>query len=127
MGLDTLEIGLLAVTAACMVLDVVTGVAKGAMAGALDSKVMREGLWHKAGFVGLIVLAYVLQFASRLVDLGIDLPAIEAVCGFVILTEAVSVAENLCSLNPSIASSPLGTILAGHGAAGGHADDANAD
>lgn len=115
MVLETPEIGLLVVTVAFMLLDIVTGLAKGAKAGALDSKVMREGLWHKAGFVGLVALAYALQFASGVADLGIDVPAVSAVCVFIILTEAVSVAENLCALNPAIASSPLGKVLAGHG------------
>ena len=121
MCLESPEIGLLAVTVAFMLLDMVTGIAKGAKAGALDSEVMREGLWHKAGFIGLMALAYALQFAASLADLGIDVPAIGAVCVFVILTEAVSIAENLCALNPSIASSPLGSLLAGHGSKGSDA------
>lgn len=123
MGLESPEIGLLAVTVAFMLLDMVTGIAKGAKSGALDSKVMREGLWHKAGFIGLMALAYALQFAASLADLGIDVPAIGAVCVFVILTEAVSIAENLCALNPSIASSPLGSVLAGHGSSNASSGD----
>lgn len=112
----TPEIGLLVATAASMLLDVMTGVAKGVAAGALDSQKMREGLWHKAGFVGLIALAYLLQFAQGFADLGVEIPTMAAVCVFVIATEAVSVVENLCELNPDIASSPVGKLFGRHDA-----------
>lgn len=110
------EMGLLAVTAASMVLDMATGLAKGAASGALDSKKMREGLWHKAGFAGLVALAYMLQIAQGFMDLGMEVPTVAAVCVFIVLTEAVSICENLCELNPAIASSPLGKLFSGKNA-----------
>ncbi len=67
---------LLIATVLCMALDVATGVAGAVKAGALKSGKMREGLWHKAGFFGLIALAYLLEFAASVADLGISVPAV---------------------------------------------------
>ena len=43
-----------------------------------------------------------------------DLPAVGAVCTFVVATEIVSVLENLCALNPDIASLPVVKRLKPH-------------
>lgn len=100
-----------------MVLDVVSGLAKAAHAGAIDSKVMREGLWHKAGFVGLILVSIAAEYALALLPVpdGVtvpDMPMVLLACAYIVLTEIVSVFENICQLNPAIASSPLGRLIA---------------
>jgi len=46
-----------AIAAVMMVLDVLTGFAGAAKSKAVESGKMREGLWHKAGFFGLVALA----------------------------------------------------------------------
>lgn len=109
----TAEMGLICVTAVAMLLDVLTGLAKGAATVGIDSTKMREGLWHKAGFVGLVALAYVLQIAQGFAELGVEIPTVGAVCVFIVLTEAVSILENLCELNPAIADSPVGRLFSG--------------
>lgn len=102
---------LLIVTATSMALDVGTGIAGAAKTGSLQSGKMREGLWHKAGFVGLVALAYLLEYAAGVADIGVSVPAVSAVCVFVVVTEAVSIVENLCVLNPVIKESPIGKIF----------------
>ena len=102
---------------ALMVLDVVSGLAKAAHAGSIDSKVMREGLWHKAGFVGLILVSIAAEYALALLPTpdGVtipDAPLVLLACAYIVLTEIVSVFENICQLNPAIASSPLGRLIA---------------
>lgn len=104
-------IQLLIVTFAAMLLDVLTGFAGAVKAGDVRSSKMRDGLWHKAGFVGLIAMAYLLEYGASLTDLGIAVPAVSAVCVFVIVTEAASILENLCALNPAIRDSPIGGIF----------------
>lgn len=111
-----------AVAAVMMVLDVVSGFAGAAMRKQVQSGKMREGLWHKAGFFGLIALAFVYEVAASWVNLetaavGIsmpELPAVGAVCAFVVATEAVSILENLCELNPDIAQLPVVRSLKPH-------------
>ena len=119
---------LLIVTALAIVLDVVTGFAGAIKTGNVMSGKMREGLWHKAGFAGLIVMAFLLEYMLAHIPVGgvelayiqdictalSSIPLVLSACLWVIVTEAVSVMENLCVLNPSIADSPIGRIFA-HG------------
>lgn len=106
---------LLIIVTIAMVMDVVSGVSAAVRLGNVESVKMREGLWHKAGFVGLIAMAYLLEYGASLVDLGMTVPAVNAVCVFVVITEAMSIFENLCILNPAIADSPFGGLFAGKG------------
>lgn len=104
---------ILFVTITCLfiVFDIITGIAGGVKERALNSTALREGLWHKSGFLGLIILAYILEVASRYMDLGFEIPSVIVICVYVIATECVSIFENLCILNPEIANSPLGQIF----------------
>ena len=121
---------MLAITAIAMVVDIITGFAGAVKTGTVKSGKMREGLWHKGGFVGLVALSYMLEFAVlHIPSTGIEAPGFVDLCNFVasnplvrtsciyiVMTEAVSVLENLCVLTPAIADSPVGRFLAKHGA-----------
>lgn len=107
-----MDFHVLIVTAVMIVLDVVVGFAGAVRNKDVQSAKLRDGLWHKAGFVGLIALAYVIQYATLYADLGFEVPAVMAVCVYAIVTEVVSVFENLCGLNPELVNSPLGAIFA---------------
>lgn len=117
---------LLIVTALAIVADVVTGFAGAVKTGTVMSGKMREGLWHKAGFAGLIVTAFLLEYlCAHIPYAGVEvayiqdictalasIPLVLSACLWVIVTEAVSIMENLCILNPDIAKSPIGRIFA---------------
>lgn len=100
-----------------MTLDIIFGFAGACKNNDVRSDKMREGLWHKAGFCGLIILAFAYEvgstwvnFESGVADLGItmpQLPAVTAICLFIVATEVVSILENLCELNPKIAALPV--------------------
>lgn len=104
-----------AIAAVMMLLDVVTGFSGAVKDKAVESGKMREGLWHKAGFFGLIGLAAIWEVGSvwlnaEVAGAGVsvpDIPAVGAVCTFIVATEVVSILENLCALNPDIASLPV--------------------
>lgn len=104
---------ILIVTLTCLFIlfDIITGIFGGVKEKALNSTALREGLWHKSGFIGLIILAYILEVASLYIDLGFEIPSITVICIYIILTECISIFENLCILNPEIANSPLGQIF----------------
>lgn len=91
------------VTCAFMLLDVVTGVLQALRNGKLSSTVMREGAFHKMGFVLVVVLAYLCEYAMTYLELGFTVPLVPTVCVYICLTEVVSVLENLCELAPEIA------------------------
>ena len=99
------------VTAVMIVLDVVFGFAGAVRNQDVQSANLRDGLWHKAGFVGLIALAYVIQYATLYADLGFEIPTVMAVCVYVIVTEIVSVFENLCVMNPELVNSPKRAVF----------------
>ncbi len=106
-----MDFHVLIITGVMIVLDVVFGFAGAIKQKDVQSSKLRDGLWHKAGFVGLIGLAYVIQYAAAHAELGFEVPSVMAVCVYVIVTETVSVFENLCVLNPNLVDSPLGAIF----------------
>lgn len=112
----------IAVAAVMIAMDMLTGFAGAAKDHAIESGKMRAGLWHKAGFFGLIALAAVWEVGSVWLNAetaggGVsvpEIPAVGAVCTFVVATEVVSILENLCVLNPDIASLPVVKRLKPH-------------
>lgn len=102
---------IITITCIFIIFDILTGIAGGIKEKSLNSTALREGLWHKSGFIGLILLAYILEVASLYIDLGFEIPSIAVICVYIIITECVSTFENLCILNPEIANSPLGQIF----------------
>lgn len=101
----------LIITLILIILDLITGFVGAIKEKDVKSEKMRQGLWHKSGFIGLIVLAYIVEYASYRLDLGFEVPTVLAVCIYIIVTEAISIFENLCVLNPQLVNSPLGTIF----------------
>lgn len=95
-----------------MGLDIVLGLAGAVKDKNVQSSRMREGLWHKAGSIGLIVLAYILEVAVDHVDLGLVFPGVLAVCGYIIVMEVGSCLENLVILNPELKYNPVMQVFA---------------
>ncbi len=90
-----------------ILLDVVFGLAKAAKAGNLSSSKMRDGLWHKAAFVGVVALAVVIEVGSAHLDMGFDVPLVIPACVYIVLNEVMSIVESLAELNPEIKGSKL--------------------
>lgn len=95
-----------------MGLDILLGLAGAIKDKDVQSSKMREGLWHKAGSIGLIVLAYVLEVAVDHVDLGVIFPGVVIVCAYIILMEVGSCLENLVVLNPELRNNPIMKVFA---------------
>lgn len=89
-----------------IVLDVASGLLQAIKNGDLSSEKMRVGLWHKCGFLGLIVLGIYVQWVEGFADvsayLGFDFPSANAVCLYIIVTEIISIIENLKKISPEI-------------------------
>lgn len=99
---------------AAIALDCLSGVAKGASKKELSSSKMRQGLWHKAGELLVLVLAVLLEVGSAHLDLGFSVPLVIPACAYLVLNEALSVAENICELSPELRDSKVMRLL-GHG------------
>lgn len=92
--------------------DYLSGVIKAIKNKELDSTKMRLGLWHKAGFIGAMALGYACQLAVNYGLLPTSFSAVFAgVCVYVLITEAISIFENLCALSPELSDSPLAALL----------------
>ena len=63
---------------------------------------LREGLFHKLGEILAVVGSGLLEYAIVYVDLGIDVPILNAVCGYICVMEFVSVVENISQMNPEL-------------------------
>ncbi len=96
-----------ALSLAFIVCDWVTGTAKGAKLHELCSSVMREGLWHKAGEVAVMALAYMLEVGTAHLDLGFTAPLFVPACVYIVLNETASILENISALNPELAGTRL--------------------
>lgn len=104
-----------AVVLAAIALDFASGMAKGAATGSLDSKVMREGLYHKAAYVIVLAAAALIEYGEGVLDLGYSVPIVLPACAYVVITELVSVVENVGEINPAIKGSKLLGLFKGQG------------
>lgn len=105
--------GVAAVVCLCFIVaDYASGIVKAIHAKELDSTKMREGLWHKGGFIGAMVLGYGCQEMVNFGFLPNSFSAIfGGVCVWVMATEAISIFENLCRISPELSKSPLAALL----------------
>lgn len=87
---------------AFMVIDVFTGVLKAVKNKELNSTKAREGIYKKASFILFIAFGYLADYAMDYVNIGFNLPAAATICTLVIITEAISVLENLGQINPDM-------------------------
>lgn len=95
----------LAIAFTLIILDYITGIVKAVCNKNLSSSKMREGLWHKCGFVLAICLAWVVEMGTQHVQLPFTLPVLVAVCTYITITEITSIIENLGAINPELQSS----------------------
>lgn len=87
---------------AFMVIDVFTGVLKAVKNKELNSTKAREGIYKKASFILFIAFGYLADYAMGYVDMGFNLPAAATICTLIIVTEAISILENLGQINPNL-------------------------
>lgn len=86
-----------------MVGDIATGMLKAWHDRDVQSKILREGLFHKIAFLLVICMAQGMEYASGLLpQIELNLPVAGTVCAYIIMTEVVSIAENLKAINPDI-------------------------
>ena len=110
------------IAAIFMSADILTGWLAAIKNGTVSSAKMREGLWHKSGFIMLVILAYGLDVTGDILrshgyafSNGVNLDGLPPIlfCGYIVATEVVSIFENICKINPEVANSPLGVMLHG--------------
>lgn len=94
-----------------MVLDIVTGFVQAVVNKNVDSTKMKQGLWHKCGFMLAMMFGCLCEYAISYLDLGFYMGIQDAVCIFIIITEIVSILENLGKISPELASTSFMQIF----------------
>lgn len=87
---------------AFMAIDVFTGVLKAVKNKELNSTKAREGIYKKASFILFIAFGYLADYAMVYVNMGFNLPVAATICTLIIVTEAISVLENIGQINPDL-------------------------
>lgn len=95
------------ITAAFVLMDIITGVIKAFKEKNYNSTVMREGLFHKAGSILVIVLGEMVDYAQTLMDLGFSVEISVGLCVYIIIMEIGSIIENVHVINPDLLPSEL--------------------
>lgn len=101
------ELAALCIVAVLIVFDYASGLLKAIMQHDVSSTKMRDGLWHKCGFVLVMALAEIIEHGQAYLDLGFTVPLVIPAGVYIALTEISSILENLSEINPEIAGSPL--------------------
>lgn len=91
--------------------DVVTGVLSGVKQKDLKSAKLRDGLFKKVGFIVCYVLAFLLDVYGVEVGVSLGFKALPVIISYVILTEIVSILENVHRLNPDIVPEKILSLL----------------
>ena len=94
--------------------DFATGFIQAVANKEVKSEKLRQGLFHKCGFVLAIVFGILVEWSLQFVDLGFDVPVAIAVCGYICLTEVTSILENLGKLSPELAQTGFMSIFEQH-------------
>ena len=94
---------LIFVTTLFMVFDIITGFTQACKNHCIDSSKMKDGLFHKCGFMLAIAFACLCEYASMYVDLGFTVPICGGVCLFIIGIEIISNLENIVKISPELA------------------------
>ena len=101
-----------AVVCAFILLDFVTGTIAAIVCREWNSSMMRQGLWHKAGSLLCLLLAALAEYSAGVIDLGVSVPILPAVCSYICLMEIGSTIENLGKINPQIVPATLRKFFA---------------
>lgn len=83
--------------------DIITGILQAIYHGDLNSTKLRQGLFHKLSEILAVLTSVGLEYAVEYIELGVNIPLVNVVSVYICLMELVSVLENLCELNPSLA------------------------
>ena len=90
-----------------IILDVVSGVTAAYARKEVESPKLRQGLWHKVGYLFVVFCAILIEWAmTQGMDLGFSLPLVMPICIWISLMEVVSTLENSAKINPDLSNVP---------------------
>lgn len=85
-----------------IIFDIVSGFLKATYEGKYNSSVMRKGGLRKAAELLALIGSGLLEMAMDYVDLGVDIPLLNAVSVYICVMELISILENLSGISPTL-------------------------
>lgn len=104
-------IAMYAIIGAAILLDIATGISQAVFNRTLDSKILRAGMFHKLSYLFAVVLALFLEYACQYFELGFECKVFIPLAVYIVVTEVISVLENITKMNPDLIDSPIFKLL----------------
>lgn len=93
-------------------LDLVTGIVGAIRDGEqIKSSKLRDGLFKKVGFIFCYALGITINYAESYLTLPFGVDLVPVICSYAIITEVVSIIENISKINPDILPDKLKTLI----------------
>lgn len=93
-------------------LDIITGIIGAIRDGEqIKSSKLRDGLFKKVGFIFCYTLAIAINYAETFLNLPFGVDLVPVICTYAIVTEVVSIIENISKINPDILPDKLKELI----------------
>lgn len=93
-------------------LDLITGIVGAIKDGEqIKSSILRDGLFKKVGFVFCYALGVIINYAENLLTLPFGVDLVPVICTYTVITEVVSIIENISKINPDILPDKLKELI----------------
>lgn len=93
-------------------LDLITGIVGAIRDGEqIKSSKLRDGLFKKVGFIFCYTLGIVINYAETFLTLPFGVDLVPVICIYAIVTEVVSIIENISKINPDILPDKLKELI----------------
>lgn len=97
-------------------LDIVTGIVGAIRDGEqIKSSKLRDGLFKKVGFIFCYTLGVLINYAENMLTLPFGVDLVPVICTYAIITEVVSIIENISKINPDILPEKLKELIGYNG------------
>lgn len=93
-------------------LDLITGIVGALRNGEqIKSNKLRDGLFKKVGFIFCYMLGIAINYAGTFLTLPFGIDLVPVICTYAIVTEVVSIIENISKINPDILPDKLKELI----------------
>lgn len=98
--MDSLYLVLTALAFNCV--DMISGLISAIKNKEVQSTKLRDGLFKKVGFLFCYLLAYMIDASGTFIGFDIGVTLLPIIVAYVVLTEIVSIIENIAAINPDL-------------------------
>lgn len=92
-------------------IDILSGVISAVKYKNLNSAKMRDGMFKKVGFILCYVLAIAIDKYGYMIGFNLSFSILPVIIGYAVMTEIVSILENVNKINPDLKISKLKTLF----------------